>query len=234
MGGLLDGLSAGLTASPAVALGAAAGWGVASVILSPCHLAGIPLIIGYIAAPGSLPTPRRALVLSTAFAVGILVTIGLAGVATAAVGRTVGQLGPVVTYAVAAVFLVMGLHLLEVIRLPAWGGVREGSGGGGVPGALGLGLTFGLALGPCTFAFLAPVLGAGLAVGATAPVMAAGLVLAFGVGHCAVIVAAGTSAGGVQKLMDWNDGAGSRLLFTLRRVSGVLVLLGGVYLVYQA
>ncbi|MFW6205879.1 MAG: cytochrome c biogenesis CcdA family protein [Gemmatimonadota bacterium] len=228
MGALLGSLSAGLAASPMVALVAAAGWGVASVVLSPCHLAGIPLIIGYIASPGSLPTPRRAFTLSTAFAVGILVTIGLVGAVTAAVGRTVGELGPAVTYAVAVVFLVVGLYLLDVIRLPEWGGLRSGRGGGGVRGAFGLGLTFGLALGPCTFAFLAPVLGAGLAVAATAPVVAVGLVLAFGAGHCAVIVAAGSSAGGVQKLMDWNDGAGSGILLTLRRVSGVLVLLGGV------
>jgi cytochrome c-type biogenesis protein len=231
VGGLLDGLSAGLAASPGVALAAALAWGVASVLLSPCHLAGIPLIIGYVTSPGSLPTHRRAFTLSLAFGVGILVTIALVGAATAAVGRTLGELGPAVTYAVAALFLVFGLDLLGVIRLPVWRG-GGGAARRGVVGAAGVGLAFGLALGPCTFAFLAPVLGAGLAVAATAPVLAAALVVAFGVGHSAVIVAAGTSAGWVQGFLDWNDGSGA--LDALRKATGVLVVLAGVYLVYQA
>ncbi len=232
MGGLLDGLSAGLGASPGVALAAALGWGVVSVLLSPCHLAGIPLIIGYVASPGSLPGPRRAFTLSLAFGVGILITIGLMGVVTAAVGRTLGDLGPGVTYGVAALFLLIGLDLLGVISLPGWSGSRSGGAAKGIPGAFGLGLAFGLALGPCTFAFLAPVLGAGLALAASAPLLAAGLVVAFGVGHSAVIVAAGSSAGGVQRFVDWGDGSG--VLMKLRRATGVLVLLAGVYLVYQA
>ncbi|MEX0893008.1 MAG: cytochrome c biogenesis protein CcdA [Gemmatimonadota bacterium] len=232
MGGLLDGLSAGLAASPGVALVTALGWGAASVLLSPCHLAGIPLIIGYIASPGSLPTPRRAFTLSLAFGVGILVTIGIVGVATAAVGRTLGELGPGVTYVVAALFLVFGLDLLGVIRLPMWRGGQHRHAGKGAPGAFALGLAFGLALGPCTFAFLAPVLAAGLALAATAPLLAVLLVVAFGVGHSAVIVAAGSSAGGVQRFLDWNEGSGR--LEALRKAVGVLVLVAGVYLVYQA
>jgi cytochrome c-type biogenesis protein len=62
--------------------------------------------------------------------------------------------------------------------------------------------------------------------------MAAALVLAFGVGHCAVIVAAGSSAGVVQGVLDWNDR--SRALDVLRRASGVLVIGGGIYLIYTA
>lgn len=232
VGGLLDGLSAGLAASPGVAVATALGWGVASVLLSPCHLSGIPLIIGYMSSPGSLPTPRRAFTLSLAFGIGILVTIALVGVATAAVGRTLGELGSGVTYFVAALFLVFGLDLLGVIRLPVWRGGGGGKGWKGARGAFGLGLVFGLALGPCTFAFLAPVLSAGLAVAATAPVLAAGLVVAFGVGHSAVLVAAGSSAGGVQRLLDWNEESGA--LDVLRKATGVLVVLAGVYLVYQA
>lgn len=236
MGGLLDALSAGLAASPVVALTAAAGWGVASVILSPCHLAGIPLIIGYMSSPGTLPTPRRAFGLSFAFAAGMLVTIAIVGAVTAVAGRALGDVGPALTYGVAVLFLVVGLHLLDVIRLPDWSGLGPQPGargpGGGAVGAFGLGLAFGLALGPCTFAFLAPILGTGLAVAGTAPLLAAGLVLAFGVGHCAVLVAAGSSVSGVERFLDWDRA--SPAIQVLRRVSGVLVVAGGVYLVYQA
>ncbi|MGK7311842.1 MAG: hypothetical protein ACN0LA_06335 [Candidatus Longimicrobiales bacterium M2_2A_002] len=51
-------------------MAAALGWGVVSVLLSPCHLAGIPLIIGYVASSDSLLSPWRAFSLSLAFAVG--------------------------------------------------------------------------------------------------------------------------------------------------------------------
>ena len=87
-------------------------------------------------------------------------------------------------------------------------------------------------MGPCTFAFLAPVLGASLAVAAEHPIMAAVLVTAFGVGHTLVLVAAGGSVGLAQGLVSWN--ARSRISAVLRKGSGVLVILGGVCLIYTA
>jgi cytochrome c-type biogenesis protein len=223
--GILEALSGGLAGAPAFALLASAGWGAASVVLSPCHLAGIPLIIGFVASSQERPNAGRAGVLALAFGAAL-------GAVTALLGRTLGEVGPGVIYAVAALFLVVGLELVGVIQLPQWSVGRRFRAGGGAMAALGLGLAFGLVLGPCTFAFLAPVLGAGMAVGTTAPLMAAALVLAFGVGHCAVIVAAGSSAGVVQGVLDWNDR--SRALDVLRRASGVLVIGGGIYLIYTA
>lgn len=232
MNGILEALSGGLAGAPAFALLASAGWGAASVVLSPCHLAGIPLIIGFVASSQERPHAGRAELLALAFGAGILVTIAALGVGTALLGRTLGEVGPGVIYAVAALFLVVGLELVGVIQLPQWSVGRRFRAGGGAMAALGLGLAFGLVLGPCTFAFLAPVLGAGMAVGTTAPLLAAALVLAFGVGHCAVIVVAGSSAGVVQGVLDWNDR--SRALDVLRRASGVLVIGGGIYLIYTA
>jgi len=76
-------LSQAVEGSAAVALAAAAGWGVLSILLSPCHLASIPLIVGFIDSQGRMSTARAFLV-SLLFASGILVTIGLIGAATAA------------------------------------------------------------------------------------------------------------------------------------------------------
>jgi cytochrome c-type biogenesis protein len=53
--------------------------------------------------------------------------------------------------------------------------------------------------------------------------------LAFGVGHCALIVGAGTLTGKVQNYLDWSDG--SKTVLIIKRTCGVLVILGGVYLV---
>jgi cytochrome c-type biogenesis protein len=231
MGELLSLLSGGLSAGPVLALAAAAGWGVASMVLSPCHLVSIPLIIGFIGSQDRMST-RRAALTAFVFAAGILLTIALIGAATAAVGRALGDLGGTVNYVVAAVFFAVGLHLVGVFEIPGASGVSFGGARRGLLAALTLGLAFGLALGPCTFAFLAPVVGASLALGAERPVLAAGLTLAFGVGHCSVIVAAGSSYGWVQGLLDWR--AGGRALAVARRVSGVLVLAGGLYLLYTA
>ena len=140
-----------------MALGAALLWGICRIVLSPCHLASLPLIVGFIDEQGQTST-RHAFWLSTLFATGILVTIGVIGAVTAALGHLLGQVGPAPTYFVAAVFLVVGLHLLGVIPLPLPGAATPGLRRKGLLAALILGLIFGLALGPCTFAYMAPML----------------------------------------------------------------------------
>jgi len=45
---LMTSLSQAVYATPMIALAAAAGWGILSILLSPCHLASIPLIVGFI------------------------------------------------------------------------------------------------------------------------------------------------------------------------------------------
>jgi cytochrome c-type biogenesis protein len=154
---LLAQLTHAVEGTPAVALTAAMLWGILSILLSPCHLASIPLIIGFVGEQGGGST-RRAFTLSLLFSVGILVTIALIGVLTAAAGRLLGDLGPYANYAVALIFFVVGLHLLDVIPLPCPPAGPANFNRKGLLAALMLGLVFGLALGPCTFAYMAPML----------------------------------------------------------------------------
>ena len=76
--------------APTLALGAAAVWGILSIVLSPCHLASLPLIVGFISEQGPV-TFRRAFWTATLFAVGILITIAGIGAITAAGGRTISS-----------------------------------------------------------------------------------------------------------------------------------------------
>ncbi len=231
MADLFAALSRAVEGAPAVALGASFAWGILSVILSPCHLASIPLIVAFIGGQGPTP-PRRAFVVSTAFSVGILITIAIIGVVTAAAGRIVGDVGAVGNYIVAAIFFLVGLHLLDVLPAPWSGPGQVRMKRRGPLAAFVLGLVFGIALGPCTFAFMAPLLGVTLAVGTTSLAYGAVLLLAYGVGHCSVIVVAGTFTGVVQRYLNWTER--SRGAVILRKVCGVLVILGGVYLIYVA
>ena len=75
-----------------VAVFAAFAWGLLSILLSPCHLASIPLIVGFIDGQGRIST-KRAFIVSALFAIGILITIGAIGAVTAALGRIMGDIG---------------------------------------------------------------------------------------------------------------------------------------------
>ena len=228
---LFTNLSHAVEGAPAVALVASMVWGVLSILLSPCHLASIPLIVGFISGQGRVST-RRALEIASLFAVGILITIAAIGAITAAAGRMMGDVGRWGNYFVAVIFFVVGLHLLGVIPMPWSGPGQVGMKRKGLLAAFLLGLIFGIALGPCTFAFMAPVLGVVFSAAKTSAVYAASLLLAYGVGHCAVIVAAGTSTELVQRFLNWNEQ--SRGITIVKRICGVLVLLGGVWLIYSA
>ena len=223
-------LSDAMNGAPWLAVLAAAGWGVASLVFSPCHLASIPLVVGFIAERKET-TPQQALRYALLFALGILASIAAVGGATAAAGRMLGDVGPWANYAVAAVLAAVGLHLLNVLPLP-WAGGRSLPRYHGKWAALLLGLIFGIALGPCTFAYLAPVLGVIFSVAHTQPGFAFLLLLAYGVGHCTLIVAAGVSTGRVQQVLDWHGA--SRGAAWIRRVCGLFVLVGAVWLVVAA
>ena len=231
MASLFESLTHAVAGSAAIALAAAFAWGVLSILLSPCHLASIPLVVGFINGQPQM-TKRRALGLSTLFATGILVTIAVIGAATAAAGRIMGDMGAAGNYLVATVLLIMGLSLLDVIPLN-WAGPGLAAWRRRGPwAALTLGLVFGVALGPCTFAYMAPMLAVTFKVAAQDLTYGALLLLAYGLGHCLIISLAGVGAGWVQRTLDWNEkSTGSRVLKT---ACGVLIVLAGLYLVYTA
>ena len=217
--------------TPALALSAAVVWGILSILLSPCHLASIPLIVGYINQQGKM-SMRRAFTLSLLFSLGILITIGVIGAITAAAGRMMGDVGSWGNYGVAMIFFIVGLHLLGVINLPLPSATQPGIKSKGLIAAFVLGLVFGVALGPGTFAYMAPMLGVTFRLASTNLPYGILLLMLYGVGHCGVIVVAGTFTEAVQHYLDWNEK--SRGSTILKKLCGLLVLLGGFYLIYTA
>lgn len=228
---LFTNLSHAVEGAPLIALTASVAWGILSILLSPCHLASIPLIVGFISGQGRVSTARAAGI-ATLFAAGILITIAAIGAITAAAGRMLGDVGRWGNYFVAAIFFVVGLHLLGVIPMPWSGPGQVNLKRKGLLAAFVLGLVFGIALGPCTFAYMAPMLAVTFKLAKTVPLYGASLLGAYGVGHCAVIVAAGTSTELVQRFLNWNEQ--SRGVTIVKCICGALVLLAGLYLLWSA
>lgn len=221
-------LSGMLMAGSVAAFSAALVWGILSVVLSPCHLASIPLVIGFVN-NHKQPTVFKAFALSTVFSTGILVTIVAIGLITGFAGKMLGDIGPWGNYAVAVIFLLVGLNLWGIIELDFQKlQVTRNIPCQGILGAFLLGLVFGLALGPCTFAYMAPIIA--VALTKSTPLYACALFGMYGAGHCAVIAAAGTSGGIVQKYLDWNENA--KAIDIIKKICAVLVLVAGIYIGY--
>ena len=224
-------LTQAVEGTAAIAIVASFVWGILSILLSPCHLASIPLIVGFVDRQGQIST-KRAFAISAVFAAGILATISLIGLVTTMAGKILGDVGPYGNYFVAGVFFVVGLYLMDVISMPWSAPGQMNIKKRGLLAALILGLIFGVAVGPCTFAYMAPILGVTFKVAQTNMLYGAALLLVYGLGHCSVIVFAGTFTEVVQRYMNWNER--SRGAIILRRICGVLVIFGGLYLIYTA
>lgn len=216
-----------MTGSVWLAIIASFSWGVLSILLSPCHLSSIPLVVGYITSQGKISLSRT-FNISLVFSIGILITIALIGIITASLGRLMGDVGVYGNYFVAIIFFVVGLYLLDIIKID-WNafGLKQ-TNSKGLLSALILGLLFGIALGPCTFAYMAPVLGIVFQTAQTNYLFAVIYLLAFGLGHCTIIVGAGTLTGKVQKYLNWAED--SNTILWIRKICGLLVICGGIYL----
>lgn len=208
--------------------------GGALTALNPCVLATIPLIMGFVSgatasAGGATAGGRpRAAAVRQAFLLSLLFVAGLSLELAAVFGLASGAAGLARAawwdYVVAAVCFALGLHLVGVYRLPALFVPRAGAGYAGPAGALALGFLFGLISLPCTgpvlllLAALVPALG---------PARGGVLLFMYGLGHSLLILAAGTSAGIAAALL--KSSRLNRATEILRRVSGALIILVGLY-----
>ena len=222
-------LTKSLNANIFIAIFASFIWGILSIILSPCHLGSIPLIIGFIDEQGRIST-KRAFLISLLFASGILVTIAIIGIITALLGRMMGDIGKFGNYFVAVVFFIVGLHLLNIIPLPFKGADASGFKHRGLIASFVLGLIFGIALGPCTFAYMAPILTIVFTSSSINFLNSILLLLFYGIGHCSVIVFAGTFTEVIQHYLNWNEKSKGAVI--LKKICGILVIIAGIYLVY--
>ena len=226
---LFEFLTHAISGNVALALFAAVAWGFISILISPCQLTSIPLIVGFVSGQENKST-RRAFIISVTFSLGIVTTIIIVGVITALMGSLLGYVGSWSGYVVGILFVLIGLVLLGIINLPNWGRAKPVYQRKGILSAYIIGLIFGLAMGPCTFAYMAPILAVVFMAGVKNVLYGSLLILVYAVGHCSVIVFAGTSTEMVSKYMQWNEK--SRGAIVIKKICGLLLIIGGIFLVF--
>ncbi len=214
-----------LQASPEAALPAAFLWGMVAVLLSPCHMASIPLLIAYVAGQKIIPPPRQAARYAVLFAIGIFITIMIVGLVCAAAGRMLGDVGPWWQAAVGILLLYVALTLFRPPVCSATGNAIGRFQMQGAKGAFVLGLGYGFLSGACTFGFIAPILGiitlqkeifTGIA-----------MLILFGIGHCLPLVICGMFSARTMELLQSHTG--QKIVMIIRKLAAIVIAGLGLY-----
>ncbi|MBU1637602.1 thioredoxin family protein, partial [bacterium] len=195
---------------------------------TPCVYPVIPLTIGYIGG-ASTGKPLKGLALAGIFVLGIAVVYSGLGLLSAATGTLFGSISgsPVVTYAVAAIFVLMGFSMLGAFEIALPSSVQtklQGSGPRtGLIGPLVMGMVSGLIMAPC----VGPVIVALLAWVAQSGNLFYGwaLLFVFSLGLGLLFLVIGTFAGALQALPKagaWMD--------AVKHGFGWILLAGALYL----
>lgn len=196
---------------------------------SPCVLAAVPVAVGFVG--GQAASPRRAWALSLAFVAGMNSALLVMGLMAARLGLLMGALpGPwLVTVGVLVVVVAAWLWRSSAascgVALPA--AVHRSLAQSGMWGALVLGALIGTVMSPCATPALAAALaiaGSGAAMGASMA-WGAALLLAYGLGHSALLLFAGAmpsaATGLIQRFARWDAYLPGRRTF-----AGVMLLAG--------
>ena len=203
-------------------------WGMISVLFSPCHLASIPLMVGYVAGQHNALTPRQAGYYAFLFAGGLFLSIAAVGIVCSVLGRMLGDVGPYWQILVGMILIWVALGMFGIQACSVGGsGLTQRFNLKGFGGAFILGLSYGILSGSCTFGFIAPI----LAVITIQKQLLIGLVLItlFAVGHTLPIFAAGTSTALASKLLESRHWQTSGNLF--RRGAAMLIVVLGLYFI---
>jgi cytochrome c-type biogenesis protein len=192
---------------------------------SPCVLAAIPLIIGYVGGY-SEGDKKKAALYSLVFILGLSITFTLLGAAASVMGQFFSFMGRWLYVGLAVIAVVMGFQLMGVFSIPLPFQKTRAIKSKGLWGAFLLGLLTGTVSSPCATPVLAVILAY---VSTQSDILYGGsLLFAYAVGHCALIFVAGLSVGltesivgskGVKNFSAWS-----------KKISGALLAVAGIYI----
>ena len=224
----LDNIEQIIAVYPVVAFGAVFIAGVLSSA-SPCVLATIPLVVGFVG--GYSEGDRvKAFRYSLTFILGLSLTFTAFGAAAGLLGTMFGTLGGWWYVAAGVVAVVMGLQMVGLyeIRLPIRRDYKPKR--GGMVGAFLLGLFFGIVSSPCATPVLVVILTFVATKGQV--LYGVGLLFTYAIGHCLLMLLAGTFTGFVEAFVK----ARGVVNFSTwaKRASGAIITVVGVWFIKQA
>ncbi len=224
---LLNHLSQSLSENPLLAyLGVLIGGIISSS--SPCVLATIPLVIGYVGGYSG-GDRRKAVLYSLTFVLGLSITFTILGAIASFIGGLFGVTGRTWYFVVGAIAIAIGLQLIGLyeLNIPVPGHLQPKQ--KGILGAFVLGLIFGIVSSPCATPVLVLIL---TFVASRGEILyGTSLLFVYAIAHCALIFLAGTAAGfaesfiksrGISNITTWG-----------KRIGGSVVVSVGLYMVYS-
>ena len=225
--GLSETLGQIMQTRPVLAYGASYLGGVIATA-SPCILASIPLVIGFVGGYAG-GDKKQAFFYSLTFVVGLAVVMSALGAVAALMGSLFGQVGAYWYFVVAIILMAMGLHLTGVIKLNLGGPSQKFlPRRTGLAGAFVLGMLFGLVLSPCASPVLAVILTLAAVQGKV--VYGSSLLFSYALGQGTLVILAGTFTGVINSFL---QSRGAKAGAILQQAAGGLIFLAGAYILFQ-
>ena len=194
---------------------------------SPCVLATIPLVIGYVGGY-SEGDRRKALLYSLTFILGLSITFTILGAIASFIGGLFGIISRTWYFIVGGIAVIIGLHLIGLFNWSLPVPVHLQPKQKGILGAFLLGIFFGIVSSPCATPVLALILTFVASKGEVA--YGTSLLFVYALGHCALIFLAGTATGFVENFVK-SKGI-SNVTIWGKRLGGLIVVLVGIYMFY--
>ncbi|MBU5592157.1 cytochrome c biogenesis CcdA family protein [Clostridium sp. MSJ-4] len=193
---------------------------------SPCVLSSVPLIVGYVEGNG-VKDKKVAFKYSMFFGLGVIATFTIIGALSAVLGRFFSGAGKLWYIVLAAVMILSGLQLLGILTFGrSQNSCKMPTKRRGLFGAFMLGILGGALSSPCATPVLAAILT--FVAGKANVLLGIAMLLLYSVGHCALIILAGTSVGVVEHL----SSSEKTLKFgkILKLVLGAIIIILGLYM----
>ena len=230
---MLDYVFEVMTGSGSLKFLGAFAWGIASVILSPCGIAIVPLVVSYVSNSEN-PSRIRAFKISIAFCAGILVNLILIAFVMSSFGILFGGYERFLTIFTALIFVLMGLQLTGILRLRFGflpGSKIQGNESQNLRGAVLLGILSGLSVGACNIAYVSPILSIAMSLAPRNFLAGIFLIIFYALGYCFVLVICGTFT---QVASAWlHSERGDFAMKVLNIICGVVLIFSGAYLLYE-
>ena len=194
---------------------------------SPCVLATIPLVIGYVGGY-SEGDRRKAFLYSLTFILGLSITFTILGAIASLLGGLFGIISRTWYFIVGGIAIAIGLNLIGLFEWNLPVPIHLQPKQRGILGAFLLGIFFGIISSPCATPVLALILTFVASKGEVA--YGTSLLFVYALGHCALIFLAGTATGFVENFVK-SKGI-SNMTAWGKRIGGSIVVFVGIYLFY--